>query len=476
MANIKWSGIEQSKYGLTAKWYVSAYYGNDNDVDGVGLYNSSTNALGHGGPTRPFATLDKLYQQSVGTTILDSGYYKATTGITNGFNLVGDGNIIIEGDYLSGGYATATWYNIFAQNVQSPSRAITLVDSFFCYGKIQLKESYKSIILESHVGGATTIATKISNCAFIRCSNTTGSAIYPIANIENTLFYDCYGLYIRLANPRPTGTFLDYSILIGKISVVGTTINGKSTNITLEDFKTDGNYFVKSYSEVDLWGNASGSGASVVQLQELFCNYFSPIYIDTWNEANFHIKATAPDILKYGGLNGTYIGAKPIMHWFSSESLWDTYLDATNTTDLETDAISKAIVISGAAESGTYRSIRISLPKPITANVAKFAANLVYNIEGTVKQGVSNQRIDTTPDLLPDNTANQRVVYDFKLSTAPNNVDALSAFKNYELDREPTVDSQGRSHLDDNFDSATETKQTVQDFMIEFTLRKVVIA
>ena len=30
MANtIKWSGIEQWKYGLTARWYVSAYYGND---------------------------------------------------------------------------------------------------------------------------------------------------------------------------------------------------------------------------------------------------------------------------------------------------------------------------------------------------------------------------------------------------------------------------------------------------------------
>ena len=50
MANIKWSGIESWKYGLTARWYVSAYYGNDVDVDGVGYYNPATNPTGHGGP------------------------------------------------------------------------------------------------------------------------------------------------------------------------------------------------------------------------------------------------------------------------------------------------------------------------------------------------------------------------------------------------------------------------------------------
>ena len=60
MSNIKWSGIEQWKYGLTARWYVSAYYGNDTDVDAVGLYDPSTNPTGHGGNERPFATLDKV--------------------------------------------------------------------------------------------------------------------------------------------------------------------------------------------------------------------------------------------------------------------------------------------------------------------------------------------------------------------------------------------------------------------------------
>ena len=45
MANIKWSGIESWKYGLTARWYVSAYYGNDIDVDAVGYYNPTTNEI-----------------------------------------------------------------------------------------------------------------------------------------------------------------------------------------------------------------------------------------------------------------------------------------------------------------------------------------------------------------------------------------------------------------------------------------------
>ena len=62
--NIRWTGIERYKYGLTARWYVSAYYGNDIDVDAVGSYNPSTNPTGHGGPTRPFATISKLNQDS----------------------------------------------------------------------------------------------------------------------------------------------------------------------------------------------------------------------------------------------------------------------------------------------------------------------------------------------------------------------------------------------------------------------------
>src|SRR5690554_4252903 len=93
MSNIKWSGIEQWKYGLTARWYVSAYYGNDTDVDAVGLYDPNTNPTGHGGKERPFASLDRAFQESSGNIVLDSGYY--TSELTTVRALTGDGNVVI---------------------------------------------------------------------------------------------------------------------------------------------------------------------------------------------------------------------------------------------------------------------------------------------------------------------------------------------------------------------------------------------
>src|SRR5690554_2908787 len=99
MSNIKWSGIEQWKYGLTARWYVSAYYGNDTDVDVVGLYNPSTNPTGHGGPTRPFATIDKALQQSAGVLILDSGSYSTSVSIPANWRIIGDGIVVATLNY-----------------------------------------------------------------------------------------------------------------------------------------------------------------------------------------------------------------------------------------------------------------------------------------------------------------------------------------------------------------------------------------
>ena len=203
--------------------------------------------------------------------------------------------------------------------------------------------------------------------------------------------------------PRPSGVYQDYCVIIGTVKT-STAINGKTTGVTIEDFKIDGNYFVKSFSEVDLFGNPSGSGATVTQLQTLFNNYFSPIYLDTWQDADFSIKPTASDLIKFGGLNGSYIGALPVGYRFGASDLWNTYRDSVNTTGLNWNVVNSAIVIDDLVDNGTYRSIRISLPKPIVCDLSSFFANLVYNVEGTVKQGVANQRIDTTPDMLPDNT------------------------------------------------------------------------
>ena len=103
--NIKWTGIEQYKYGLTARWYGSQYYGNDVDVDAVGYYNPTTNPFGHGGPTRPFATISKFNQDAnvaAGSVwVLDSGNWSLATGITKPCTIVGDGYVIINSTAIS---------------------------------------------------------------------------------------------------------------------------------------------------------------------------------------------------------------------------------------------------------------------------------------------------------------------------------------------------------------------------------------
>ena len=63
MSSAKWSGIEQKKYGLTARWYVSAKYGYATDEGGWGLYDPVSNVDGWGGKKRPFATLEKASSQ-----------------------------------------------------------------------------------------------------------------------------------------------------------------------------------------------------------------------------------------------------------------------------------------------------------------------------------------------------------------------------------------------------------------------------
>jgi len=479
MSNIKWSGIEQKKYGLTARWYVSAYYGNDIDVDSVGLYNPTTNVNGHGGKTRPFATLEKASQQASGVIVIDSGFYSISSNLS-GKTWIGDGNVIISSSQINIYQPLITGsrgYNITyvsAGAAETPI-GIRVEDCTFLYSAIpdRTMTAINCTFIESvFVSTATNPANpgNKESCSFIRCA---GTLTYPNANTNN-IFVSCQDLSFLLDTVRPVSQLADYSVLIGTVKT-SIPINGKRTGVTIEDFKAHGEYFGESYSEVDLFDNVSGSGATVPQLKTLFCNYISPVYIDNYNEVNLHLKTTAPDILKYGGLNGTFIGALPVMHWFDAANLWDNYRDAVNTVDLEKDSVTNAIRIVDLAEEGTFRSTKIDLDYPIIGNPAKFYANLVYNIEGTIKEGVSNQRIDTTPDMLPDNTKNQRVVYDFKLAIAPNDTDPLGAFKNYELDRSPTVDADGNSNVDDLFNQATEAKQEIGAFMIEFTMRKIII-
>ena len=475
MANIKWSGIESWKYGLMAHWYVSAYYGNDVDVDGVGYYNPTTNVTGHGGPTRPFASLSKLNQDSTvvsGATVLfDGGYYSLAITAIKPLRIIGDGTVIIANTSL--GSNSFNFYNtILVQCTQGAASGQSLYDCTCIYSSLAVFNGYSKRTAYFECTSLYLSNTlEVSNCTFVNCStiNSGGLSILFVNNI----IINSPNFYIQTSIPRLAGIINDYSIIIGTVRS-SRAINGKTTGITVEDFKVDGNYFVKSFSEVDLFGNASGSGATVAQLQTIFNNYFSPIYLDTWQFADLSLKPTANEKVRFGGLNGTYIGAKPVGYYYSAATLW-TNRNQTNTVDIEVDSVTGCLQIAGTAEYGTYESNEIDLGKAIQVDPVNFLANLVYNSDGTAKQGVANQRIDTNPDATPDNTLNQRVVYDYQLAWSPNDVDALSAFKNFELNRKPTIDASGDTQLDDNFTVSEQTYITVRRFKVKFVLRKIVI-
>jgi hypothetical protein len=482
MANIRWSGIESWKYGLTARWYVSAYYGNDVDVDGVGYYNPTTNVNGHGGPKRPFASLSKLNQDVnviIGANVvIDSGYY-STASITKYITLIGDGTVVIANTAMSTTLNASFRYyniNILSCTLGSVQSVFYFADCFVSYCSISNRVDPINSIIRSIFVECATIGSNygsVKNSIFISCGGIFGQLSGSTTLFENLIFINCQNLTLSLIYPRPSGIFKDYSIIIGTVKT-SELVNGKTTGVTIEDFKINGNYFVKSFSEVDLFGNASGSGATVAQLQTIFNNYFSPIYLDSWQFADLSLKTTVNEKVRFGGLNGTYIGAKPVGYYYSAATLWANR-NTTNTSNIEVDAVTGCLQIVSGQEFGTYESNEFDLGKPIQVDPVNFLANLVYNSDGTAKQGVANQRIDTNPDALPDNTENQRVVYDYQLAWSPNAVDDLSAFKNFELNRKPTVDASGDTQLDDTFNVSEQTYITVQRFKVKFVLRKIVI-
>lgn len=474
MANIKWSGIESWKYGLTARWYVSAFYGNDVDVDGAGYYNPSTNPTGHGGPLRPFGSRDKVMQNSNVTTssvvVYDSGYYTSSI-YSKLLNEVGDGVVTFSLTHNNSLYL----YNIQLLNY---SAALNSYANSFIDCNISFCSNLSFFNKVGQLIGCNVTETTfyhfspsiIANCTFIRCSSGVSIALRIL---KNAIFIECNNLMLSTDLDRAAGTYCDYSIIIGTVKSARA-INGKTSGITIEDFKIDGKYFVKSFSEVDLFGNVSGSGASVAQLKTIFNNYFSPIYLDTYMYADFSLKTTANEKVKFGGLNGTYIGMRPVGYHYDSAALWANR-NVGNTSNIEVDAVTGYLQIVSGQEFGTYESNEIDLGVSIIVDPVLFCANLVYNADGTAKQGVANQRIDTNPDATPDNTLNQRVVYDYQFAWSPDNVAPLSAFKNFELNRKPTVDSGGDTQLDDNFTVSEQTYITVRRFKIRFTLRKIVI-
>lgn len=482
MSNIKWSGIEQWKYGLTARWYVSAYYGNDIDVDGVGLYNPSTNPTGHGGPTRPFATDEKLQMDvNVGTgsvVVYDSGYYN-TPG-TKTLRRVGDGHVTMSNNNITVNTVTARFYNFTLVQASFAGSIYKDCKCYYCnivlFGNSETDPVTERTLFVDCTNSSGSLGSRnlILNCTFVNHNG-------YIANkpgyhqIGNIFIGNSQLRFLSLTSLRSSNTIFDYSIIIGAIAQTNIPINGKTTGVTVEDFKADSQYFRKSFSEVDLFGNASGSGATVSQLNEIFNNFYFP-YIDDYHNLDLTLRPDCAELVRFGGLNGTYIGALPVGYRLSASELWNTHIDTANTSSLDYDLVNNAIVLASGQDAGTYTSLIIDLGAPIVVDMVDFLANFVYNIEGTAKQGVSNQRIDTTPDLLPDNTENQRVVYDYRLQYSPDGVTALTGWENLELNRMPTKDGAGLYQLEDGFNQATAQKLTIQRLKIEFTLRRVIIA
>ena len=480
MSNIKWSGIEQWKYGLTAHWYVSAYYGNDTDVDAVGLYNPSTNPTGHGGPTRPFATLSKYLQNrsNYQCCVVDSGYYLDEINISTA-DIVGDGTVVLSNNQFAQGFLNSRIRNCTVVSSGCSQTAfqdsIVLYSNFNILGGLSSLRISNSSFIECSFTGLNNTRQEVRNCIFVRCSGglLIDSTQY-VFNKTGNVFVSCSSLTLVVSPTRTVGIISDYSIIIGTVKT-SVAINGKTTEVTIEDFKAHGQYFIKSYSEVDLFGNASGSGATALQLNEIFNNFYYP-YIDDYHNLDLTLRPDCDDRVRFGGLNGTYIGALPVGYRLSATALWNTHIDTVNTSNLDYDMVNNAIVLTNGQDVGTYTSLIIDLGAPITVDMVDFMANFVYNIEGTAKQGVSNQRIDTTPDLLPDNTENQRVVYDYRLQYSPDGVTALTGWENLELNRMPTKDGAGLYQLEDGFNQATAQKLTIQRLKIEFTLRRIIIA
>lgn len=478
--NIRYTGIESWKYGLTARWYGSEYYGNDADVDSVGYFHPTTNPAGHGGPLRPFSTLGKFYQDATiaqgSNIVLDSGFYTNSIAINKPLTIIGDGSVTISNASIFNGVNSVnSFYNttVTSCSLGSINTIVTLVDCNVFYSSIATRSGVQYIercnFIESSFGSNWYVSIK--NSTFISCSGTIGTTS---SVFENILIINSPNLIMPVINPRPTGVYKDYSVIIGGVKT-SVAVNGKTTGVTVEDFKIDGNYFIRSFSEVDVFGNASGSGASVAQLQTLFNNYFSPIYLDTWQFADLSLKPTASAKLRYGGLNGNYIGSRPVGYHFNAAMLWAAR-NVSNTSDIEIDGVTGYLQIAGTPELGILETNELNLGAPYVMDPILFRANLVYNADGTAKQGVANQRIDATPDLLPNNTLNQRVVYDYQMAYAADASSPLSEFKNFELNRKPTVDATGNTQLDDGFNQSSAQSIMVWRFKLRVTLRKIIIS
>ncbi|MCG8475257.1 MAG: hypothetical protein MI784_07270 [Cytophagales bacterium] len=454
-----WSGIEQWKYGLTARWYVSARYGNDNDVDNAGLYHPKDNPEGHGGKTRPFATIDKSLQNDLNCNlVVDNGVYSINlpVGSWGSTKIIGDGTVKIRRLHsFSGNYYNTTfislpnvgWASMSAVDCSFHGSYVSNLGNFF---------AKNCIFFDSHIHTFYWGGGIFRNCTFAKCSG----HIQQQGSFNN-LFLNCERLNIEVPKTRSIAQFADYNILIGGVRTTNK-INGKTSNVNVEDFKIHKQHFLKSYSEVDLFGKESGSGATAEELNTLFNNYFDA-YIDDYYALDFSLKPSAPDILKYGGLNGERIGAGKIGYRFSAAELWNQHREQS--TGLQ--FANGCILLDKTTEDGHFRSKRISLPQPVEADRFEFLQDIVYNALGVSIEGINSSVYPS-----PDNKAEQAERASFLLSYSSAKGGELRELQPFELNTCPEIDKSGKSAVQQGFDRATAQPIRLQDFVIDIRIKR----
>lgn len=462
MSSAKWSGIEQHKYNLVADWYGSIKYGYDADGGSWGMYDATTNPDGWGGPKRPFGpgVITSNYPLT-GVVVLDSGRY---TIPTQQITVVGDGDVILFdcGTFIK-------YYNVTCVSgdvMCSLSWADGTIVDCKVYGAYVGSDRpallSNSIFEGCYLGIGVTTTYNIYNCTFILCN---GMLKNSLKELFNCVFIGCQDLTIAFQpGARRLGYYADFSVIIGTVKS-DITISNKAPGepLTIEDFKSDGRYFRKSYSEVDLFGNVSGSGATVEQLNRLFNNFYFP-YIDDWQYLDLSLKPGGDERLRYGGLNGHFIGALPMGYNFSALNLWNNFKDVTNTSNLILNVDNKIVRID-ANIPGVFTSTIVTLDTAIEADINMFFKNNVYD-----STGLAVQRLDYGTDDTKDDTLIQRTVYSYRMKISPDLITPLSDWKEYEIDRAPTVDADGNSNVSDLFDVSTQQKQIIKRFIIEVTL------
>ena len=202
MSSAKWSGIEQKKYGLTARWYVSAKYGYATDEGGWGLYNPVSNVDGWGGKKRPFVSLDLAFQQISGVIVVDSGYYSTTlnAGIRT---IIGDGYCLVTSNNRTSGGAAFTGAAYNCDFINSYFINFSAIDCRIIYSSTGTVAKLQKCILVDIISSSFFSGAVIDNNIFVRVSLSSNSSC-QFCSFDISLYSSVGLLVVGFSTPNCT--------------------------------------------------------------------------------------------------------------------------------------------------------------------------------------------------------------------------------------------------------------------------------